>query len=60
VPDPGRAGFLLVLAACLAGGAEVHVLTSQKPYVPVFRVITPLVMWDVRRILADHGHVPVS
>jgi len=58
VPNPGRDGFLRVRAAGLAGGAEVHGLTSPKPYGPGFRVIAPLVMEDGRRILTDLGYVP--
>lgn len=57
-PDPGRDSFLRVRAEGLAGGAEVHLLTSQKPFGPGFRVIAPLVMDDGRRILVDLGYVP--
>jgi surfeit locus 1 family protein len=57
-PDPVGDAFMRVRAEGLVGGAEVHLLTSQKPFGPGFRVIAPLVLDDGRRILADLGYVP--
>lgn len=57
-PDPDRDAFLRVRAEGMAGGAEVHVLTSRQPFGPGFRVIAPLVLEDGRRILTDLGYVP--
>jgi len=57
-PDPARDAFLQVRAAGEVGGRELHVLTSQQPWGPGFRVIAPMTLDDGRRILVDLGYVP--
>ncbi|MEM9269002.1 MAG: SURF1 family cytochrome oxidase biogenesis protein, partial [Pseudomonadota bacterium] len=38
--------------------AELHVLTTQKPQGPGFRIITRFELADKRAILLDRGYVP--
>lgn len=57
-PEPARDAFLRVRAEGLTGEPELHVLTSEKPWGPGFRVIVPLTLSDGRRILVDLGYVP--
>jgi len=56
--DPVRDDFLRVRVAGRIGDGVLHVLTSQKPWGPGFRVIAPLADSAGRVILVDLGYVP--
>lgn len=57
-PDPLADAFLRVAVEGRLGEEELHVLTSQKPHGPGFRVIAPVETADGRRVMADLGYVP--
>ena len=57
-PDPARDAFLRVRVTGRIGARALHVLTTQDPYGPGFRVIVPLTGATGRVVLADLGFVP--
>jgi surfeit locus 1 family protein len=57
-PEPQRDKFLRVAVSGSTDGRELHVLTSQMPWGPGFRVIAPLTDAAGRMILVDLGYVP--
>jgi len=57
-PLEARDEYLHVSVAGTVEDRELHVLTSLRGAGPGFRVISPMVMADGRRILLDRGFVP--
>ena len=58
LPDPQRDEFLRVRVNGRIGDRALHVLTSQKPWGPGYRVITTLTGAGGRAVLVDLGYVP--
>jgi len=58
LPDAERDAFLRVAVTGSVDGRELHVLTSQVPWGPGFRVIAPLTDPAGQVILVDLGYVP--
>jgi surfeit locus 1 family protein len=58
VPDPVADKYMRVSVSGVYEAAEVHVLSSAKPWGPGYRIIAPFVTEDGRRILIDRGYVP--
>jgi surfeit locus 1 family protein len=56
--DPVRDDFLRVRVTGRIGERALNVLTSQKPWGPGFRVISPLADSSGRVVLVDLGYVP--
>lgn len=57
-PDPARDRLLRVTAEGRLAEGELNVISSLRPWGPGYRIVTPLVLEDGRRILADLGFVP--
>lgn len=57
-PEPERDKYLRVAVSGTVDGRELHVLTSQMPWGPGFRVIAPLTDAAGRMMLVDLGYVP--
>ena len=57
-PVPAEDRFRPVVVEGSLGAEELHVLTSTRAGGPGFRVISPFVTEDGRRILIDRGFVP--
>ena len=57
-PDPERDEFLRVRVNGRIGDRALHVLTSQKPWGPGYRVISTLTGAGGRAVLVDLGYVP--
>ncbi len=58
LPDPERDEFLRVRVNGRIGDRALHVLSSQKPWGPGYRVITTLTGAGGRAVLVDLGYVP--
>ncbi|MFV0245382.1 MAG: SURF1 family protein [Qingshengfaniella sp.] len=56
-PDPDRDRYLPVRAHGRTGESEILIQSSHKTYGPGFRVITPFVIADGRRVLLDRGFI---
>jgi surfeit locus 1 family protein len=56
-PEPGRDRLLRVEATGQIGTDELHVLTSLDPWGAGYRVVSPMVLADGRRIMVDLGYV---
>ena len=59
-PDPAGDGYLRVVSDGSLGREELHVLASTKSRGPVYRVVSPFVLEDGRRVLVDRGTVPTG
>ncbi len=60
-PDPDADNFLRVRAAGRSGTKALHVLTSERPWGPGFRVIVPLTLEGAdRTVMADLGYIPAE
>ena len=57
-PDSDSDQLLRVAARGKVGEEELHVLTSQRPWGPGYRIISPFTLEDGRRVLLDLGYVP--
>lgn len=58
-PDPGRDAFLRVAVEGRIGARALHVLTTERPWGPGFRVIAPLTLeGSDRTVLVDLGYIP--
>lgn len=57
-PDANRDQLLRVTLRGRIGDGEIHVITSMRPWGPGFRVISPFILADGRRVLVDLGYVP--
>lgn len=59
-PDPERDRYLAVRVAGTLEPRELHVLVSTRDYGAGYRIISPFVTGDGRRILIDRGFVPTA
>ena len=57
-PDPGRDQYLAVTVRGDVQPQELHVLTSDSDTGPGYRVISPFVTAEERRVMVDRGFVP--
>src|SRR5690625_1117157 len=57
-PDPEEDALLHVTARGKIGERELHVLGSLRPWGPGYRIISPFILDDGRRVLLDLGCVP--
>lgn len=57
-PDPVRDAYLAVRVTGAFEDGELHVLTSERPEGPGFRVIAPFRTEDGRRVMVDRGYIP--
>jgi surfeit locus 1 family protein len=56
-PEPGRDRYLAVTARGHVGARELHVLTGHVLTGPGYRIISPFVLADGRRVMVDRGFV---
>lgn len=57
-PDRENDALLHVTAKGRIGAGELHVLGSLRPWGPGYRIISPFILDDGRRVLLDLGFVP--
>lgn len=57
-PDPDRDALLRVTVTGRIGEQELHVLSSLKPLGVGYRIVSPMVLDDGRRVMVDLGFVP--
>ncbi len=57
-PDAARDVYLSVWAEGVMGSAEIHALDSSADIGAGYRIISPFVLADGRRIMVDRGMVP--
>ena len=59
-PDPERDRYLAVRVTGTMAPQELHVLVSTRDYGAGYRIISPFVTEDGRRIMIDRGFVPTA
>ncbi len=62
-PDPDADNFLRVRAEGRTGAEALHVLTTERPWGPGFRVVVPLTIegaGEERTVMADLGYIPAE
>lgn len=57
-PDPEADNFLRVAVEGELGDEALHLLTTERPWGPGFRVIAPLELGSGRSVMVDLGYIP--
>ncbi len=57
-PDPEADNFLRVAVEGELGAEALHLLTTERPWGPGFRVIAPLQVAPDRSVMVDLGYIP--